>query len=47
MSMATCDVCGALVDTDYYSEGYREEWGDACICDDCWQEEDEEDGDED
>ena len=43
MSIDFCERCGDFIDTDYYPESYREEFGDACICDSCWQKMDPDD----
>ena len=38
MSMTHCEKCDRIVDTDINPEYYREEFNDACICEDCYVE---------
>lgn len=38
MSIACCERCSSMmIDTDYNTEWYREDIGNACLCDECYQ----------
>lgn len=36
MSIACCEICAAFIDTDEQPEAYREEFGEQCLCDSCY-----------
>lgn len=37
MSMDRCMVCSDLIDTDSHPEAYREEFENACLCEECYE----------
>lgn len=38
MSIIRCEDCTALIDSDDFPEVFREEFGDAPLCDRCYEE---------